>query len=42
MFGQYGKSASWAGGIYENEYVLDNGTWKIRSIHFYPQYAGNL
>src|SRR6187397_2439764 len=27
MFGQYGKSASWAGGIYENEYVLDKGTW---------------
>jgi hypothetical protein len=40
MLGQYGKSASWAGGIYENEYVLDKGTWKIHSIHFYPQYAG--
>ncbi|MEJ0036114.1 MAG: nuclear transport factor 2 family protein [Gammaproteobacteria bacterium] len=40
MFGQYGKSASWAGGVYENEYVLDNGTWKISSIHLYPQYAG--
>ncbi len=40
MFGQYGKSASWAGGIYENEYALDEGVWKIRSIHFYPQYAG--
>lgn len=41
MLGQYGKSASWAGGIYENEYVRDKGTWKISSIHFYPQYAGN-
>ena len=41
MFGQYGKAASWAGGIYENEYALDQGTWKISSIHFYPQYAGN-
>jgi len=41
MFGQFGKSASWAGGIYENEYVLDKGTWKISSIHFYQQYAGN-
>jgi hypothetical protein len=40
MFGQFGKSASWAGGIYENEYVLDKGTWKISSIHFYPQYSG--
>ena len=40
MFGQFGKSASWAGGIYENEYVLDKGTWKISSIHLYPQYAG--
>ncbi len=40
MLGQYGKSASWAGGIYENEYVLENGAWKIRSLHLYPQYAG--
>jgi hypothetical protein len=40
MFGQYGKSASWAGGIYENEYALDQGVWKISAIHFYPQYAG--
>lgn len=25
----------WGGGVYENEYVNDNGTWKISSQHYY-------
>jgi hypothetical protein len=29
------------GGIYENEYVRDGGTWKISVSHYYPQYEGN-
>lgn len=28
------------GGIYENEYVLSHGTWKISLLHYYPLYAG--
>jgi hypothetical protein len=28
------------GGIYENEYVLDQGIWKISRLHFFPQYEG--
>jgi len=40
MTGQYGKSANWSGGIYENDYALEKGVWKISGLHFYPQYAG--
>lgn len=40
LFGRYRKSADWNGGIYENEYVLDKGVWKISHVHFYQQYAG--
>ena len=40
MLGQFGKSASWRGGVYENEYTLDKGVWKISKLQFYPQYKG--
>jgi hypothetical protein len=40
MLGQAGKSATWAGGIYENEYTLENGAWKISKVHFSEQYRG--
>ena len=36
----FGASASWRGGIYENEYVLDNGVWKISRVQFFEQYRG--
>lgn len=37
MTGNYGKNAEWGQGILENEFVLENGVWKIRSVHFYPR-----
>jgi hypothetical protein len=40
MVGRFGKSASWSGGIYENDYALENGVWKISRIYFYEQYQG--
>ena len=42
MLGQYGKSANWSGGIYENDYVLEKGVWKFAGLHYYPQYAGGF
>ena len=30
----------WEGGIYENEYVNDNGTWKIRVLDYNPLWHG--
>ncbi|MET0281266.1 MAG: nuclear transport factor 2 family protein, partial [Steroidobacteraceae bacterium] len=40
MTGRFGERADWAGGIYENEYVQEGGTWKIRSLHYYPSFLG--
>lgn len=31
-----GEFAEWGTGTYENEYVKDNGVWKIRRLHLYP------
>ncbi len=40
MLGFHGKNANWAGGVYENEYVLEDGVWKIKDLRFYLQYSG--
>jgi hypothetical protein len=42
MLGRFGRSAEWTGGVYENEYRLDGGVWKISRLHYYPQYAGSF
>ncbi len=40
LIGTYGKSARWLGGIHENDYVLEDGVWKIATLDFHPQFAG--
>ncbi len=40
LLGQYGASAEWKGGVYENEYVLDADVWKISRVQYFPQYSG--
>ncbi len=40
MMGSYGESAVWAGGTYENEYIRENGIWKIQDLRYYSQYRG--
>jgi len=32
-------SAMWAGGIYENQYVKQNGVWKISDLIYYSDYS---
>ena len=40
MLGGYKSGASWAGGVYENQYVLENGVWKFKEVRYHPQYSG--
>jgi len=40
MLGGYGTSASWAGGVYENQYVRENGVWKMKEVRYHQQYSG--
>src|SRR6185503_8712640 len=39
MLGSYGGSASWAGVVYENRYVLEDGVWKISELSYNSQYS---
>jgi hypothetical protein len=40
MLGSYGGSASWVGGIYENDYVREDGVWKISELRYFTQFSG--
>ena len=40
MLGGYEASASWSGGVYENQYVRENGVWKFKEVRYLPQYSG--
>jgi hypothetical protein len=38
MTGELGKQAVWGEGVYENEYVKQNGVWKIAKVHWYQTF----
>jgi hypothetical protein len=37
--GVYGSRAIWGEGVYENEYVKQNGIWKISKLHFFNSFT---
>jgi len=39
MLGQYRQHAEWRDGIYENTYVVEDGVWKIASLHLYVNFV---
>ncbi|HUN73848.1 MAG TPA: nuclear transport factor 2 family protein [Steroidobacteraceae bacterium] len=38
LLGHYHQDAEWGAGIYENEYVKQNGVWEISKLHYYPSF----
>jgi SnoaL-like protein len=41
MKGVHGKAGQWGEGVYENEYALDNGVWKISKLHYYVTFRAD-
>ena len=40
IFHGHGGTAQIEGGIFENDYALDGGVWKIAAARYYPQFDG--
>jgi hypothetical protein len=41
MKGVHGKAGQWGEGVYENEYALDDGVWKISKLHYYVTFRAD-
>jgi hypothetical protein len=37
--GEFGKRAIWGEGVYENEYVKEDGVWKIQKLHYFNSFT---
>lgn len=41
IMGSYGQYSMWMGGVYENEYVEEDGIWKLKHDHVFNTYFVN-
>jgi hypothetical protein len=41
MLGLNGEYARWEEGTYENEFIKQNGVWKIKAVRYYPRMAAD-
>jgi acetyl esterase/lipase len=39
MFGSFGGSATWAGGVYEMQYAKEGSSWKIARLDYYSEFG---
>lgn len=39
LLGEFHRYAAWGDGIYENEYVKEDGVWKISKLHYFPNFV---
>jgi hypothetical protein len=41
MGGTYGQDGTWTEGPYENQYIKENGVWKLHKVHWYMTVKGS-